>query len=134
MKFVPDYSNIVQEIQPGLYRGALLSAEAYEAKKGTSCVKTTFQIADGAYKGRVLPLFTPINGKGADFFRRLVRCFDPSYVEGGFDFDNYINTVITLEVVDSKGLNGERNYLKVIPVHSIQSHDQTPVSGVALVQ
>lgn len=118
MKINPNYQSAIDQIKPDIYRVLVKSCGEHTSKKGTKCVRWVLTIVGGDFNGRPLYLTTPIEGKGAGFLRQFLQSVNETYVDGDFDVDDYINKEVSVRVVDSKALYGDRSYLKILPLRN----------------
>lgn len=121
MRFTPDLSKAVPRLVPGKYEAEFTKVEEHNSKKGNPCIKTHYKICHGPFARHIVPVITPLTGKGASFFVDLARCFDPSYIDGEFDLSAHVGKKVLLDVTDVRGINGERSYLKIFPRELFQN-------------
>lgn len=134
----PNYQSSLEQIKADIYFVLIKAWQEYVSKKGTKCIRWSLAIIEGDFIGRPLVLTLPFEGKGAGFLRDFLQCIDETYVDGDFQPDNFLNKKIYIKVLDTKALQGDRSYLKIVPLRNYDLtvnpapifHDTTALTDV----
>ncbi len=129
MKLKPDYSEIIDHVQPGNYVVQIVDYEERTAKATkTPYVAWTLSILEGEMTGQLIFHNTPLSGKGAGILKQFLQAADASYKEGPFDPEKYLDLTLRVVVKSRSYSDGTPNpFPKVVAVGRINQQATLPL-------
>lgn len=112
MKIAGNFTQAMDFVKPGIYRGAIVAMDSHISKQNTQCVRVKTKIVEGEFKGRFVSTILPIEGKAAGFWRKFLQVFKPDYFDGPVDTEELIDKPVIVEILESKSTDGLRSYSK----------------------
>jgi hypothetical protein len=101
----PDFSEIKEDVGPGVYRGIIKRSEAKEWPNGGTYINweiETFGEADPKNNGRRIFHKTPTSGKGAFLLLKFYKAATGQALTGAFDTETLLGKSVEVEVVEGK--------------------------------
>lgn len=110
----PDFSEEIIPPKPGSYRARVVTAKQEIGRThGTPLVNWKLEVL-GDRRTFTNYYSTPLSGKGAGMFRKMMEAIDPGYAGGVVDLDALAGQTLQVEMEYEKDRDGNRGrYLRV---------------------